>query len=155
MHTLPAETIRELVNYDPETGVLLWRKRRPKWFGDDVAKAMTWNRRWAGQKAFDSFTKHGRCRGVLFGKNYDAATIAWVCHHGEWPKGRVVHATFNTCDNSIANLRVSRIGRGKGVYKLPNGKWRAMANVDGVWRHVGCYATEREAQAAREALDVL
>lgn len=78
-------------------------------------------------------------------------------------KRQADHLDHNTLNNCRNNLRVvtsrqnnenrRRHSRyGIGVYLKPNGnRYQAMVHLDGVWRHVGYFATAEEAQAARRA----
>ena len=44
-----------------------------------------------------------------FGNKVLAHRLAWLLHHGEWPKGDIDHINRNRSDNRIENLRdVSR-----------------------------------------------
>ena len=42
----------------------------------------------------------------LGGKSYLRGRVAWLCHFGQWPRGRVVHRNGDPSDNRICNLMV-------------------------------------------------
>ncbi|MDE2104048.1 MAG: hypothetical protein KGL39_42820 [Patescibacteria group bacterium] len=147
--------VRELLDYDPDSGFLMWRKRSAKWFDGNKGRANRWNARYAGKLAFSSNRPDAKLRGTVAGVNVAADVVAWMHYYDEVPKGTIMHLDGCVYHDALSNLKLSRIGGGKGVYKLASGKWRAMASVDGVWRHLGCYDSEREAKDARAALDVL
>lgn len=97
--TTSIERLRETLDYDPEEGVLRWRRRpygRPEW-----------NTRWAGkvaghQQAFkDKIYVTVRLDGILF----LAHRIIWAHVYGEWPKTGLDHRDRDTLNNRINNLR--------------------------------------------------
>lgn len=111
---LTAESARELLHYDPETGEFLWKDRAVCWFRDTEARSAeihcaAWNTRYAGTKAFIS--KQGpkdgyQClQGRILNKHYKAHRIAWLISFGEWPELEVDHINRNPLDNRLKNLR--------------------------------------------------
>lgn len=86
-----------------------------------------------------------------------AHRLAWFLSHGEWPE-QVDHKNGNTSDNSATNLRgctgqenmcnlqLHRDGRLVGAtFDTSKGVWRAQKTINGRNKHIGTYATEREA----------
>ncbi len=74
------------------------------------------------------------------------------------------HKNGDKLDNRRSNLRVgTRAANGqnmpslggasgyRGVYPMANGRWIARAMLDGRHNHIGCFATELEADAAASA----
>lgn len=94
-----AERLRELLAYDPETGVLTWKPR------DGNTK---WTTRYAGQPA-------GSLKVNPFGyKHFDvsidkaiykAHRVIWKMQTGSDPSGEVDHRNRDASDNKWANLR--------------------------------------------------
>jgi hypothetical protein len=75
------------------------------------------------------------------------------------PPGMVVdHINHNGLDNRRSNLRICSQAENavhrrvpRSVWQIPNGRWRAVSQWRGVTRHLGYFATQREALAAVEA----
>lgn len=88
---LTAERVREILDYDPLTGVFRWAIRTsPAAAAGDVAGSL-----YAGYR-----------RIRIAGRAYLAHRLAWLHVHGEWPAGEVDHRNGNPGDNRIGNLRV-------------------------------------------------
>lgn len=89
---LSAARLRELLSYDPETGVFTWRVSRKS--GTAVAGAV------AG-----TISDRGYVCIKIFGRKYRAHRLAWLHVHGLWPEYDVDHRNRVRHDNRIANLR--------------------------------------------------
>ena len=88
MSTVTAERVRELLHYDPLTGVFRWKQDR---FSGRYGKQIA-------AKAGDVFGyEHGNgyLRGHLDGKKYFLHRLAWLYVHGEWPEFHVDHRDGN------------------------------------------------------------
>jgi hypothetical protein len=92
---ITAEYVRDRLQYDPETGVFLW-KARPgnKW----------WNTNFSG-KAAGSMNSYGYRRIMIDKKEYMAARLAWLIVYGEWPKNEIDHINRVKSDDRLVNLR--------------------------------------------------
>ena len=149
---LTAEAVRAMLDYDPETGIFLWRHRadRPK----------KWNARYAGTPA--GYVSNGYRIIQVDGRgSYQSARLAWLLVYGVWPTHQVDHINGARNDNRIANLREANNGennrnRGpqannklglRGVSKW-GARWQARIMIDGVQRRIGAFATPEEAAAA-------
>lgn len=87
---LTAERLRELLRYDPGTGIFRWR--------------VSTNRRIVvGQIA--GTISHGRVQIKVAGNLQRAHRLAWLYVHGEWPADLIDHKNGDATDNRIANLR--------------------------------------------------
>lgn len=98
---LSAVEVRTALDYDPETGVFLWRSR--------ADREKNWNTRRAGKVAgylqkfhHDNEYLVIRLEGVL----YLAHRLAWLHMHGAWPDRDLDHIDRDTRNNRIANLRL-------------------------------------------------
>jgi len=145
-NTLTLERLREILNYDPETGIFT-RVNCPNCIKHLEGKE-------AGHLRTVGEAKGYRAINVD-GKRYGAHRLAWFWVHGEWPVGALDHINRIRDDNRIANLRLaspmlqSQNQDAKGVsFRERSGKWHARICADGEQIHLGFYETEAEARAA-------
>lgn len=160
------ETIRKLLSYDPDTGLLTWT-RRPLGMFTEGRNCNQWNTRYAGKPAFGCF-QDDYLHGAIFSIKYRAHRIAWAIHHGEWPSGQIDHINGIKHDNRITNLRdVTNQENSRNSKKPKNNtsgcvgvcwnksssKWLArIANgMNAV--HLGSFEDINEAIAARKAAE--
>jgi hypothetical protein len=90
--TLTAERLRELLEYDPLTGVFCWKVSR--------GKARVGSE--AGTLNSASYQQIGIDRRL-----YLTERLAWFWMTAEWPKGLVDHRDRDTLNNRWDNLRLS------------------------------------------------
>ncbi len=145
---LTAAQVREVLDYDPETGNLIWRVR-------------TGYRIKAGDIAG---CKNNRGYVLIHtaGKNRPAHRLVWLHVYGEWPDGVIDHINGNKGDNRIAHLRVVAYAANAqnqrepsksnkcgwlGVYKR-NKRWAAVVRLSGVSHYLGRFDTPEAAHAA-------
>lgn len=142
--------LRELLIYDPETGLFSWRSKRAP-----------------GIKAGDpagSNRRDGYLAIRIEGTKYQSHRLAWLYVHGQIPP-MLDHINGDRSDNRILNLRPATnsqncLNRGrrsdnssgfKGVsFERSTGKWRANCSVDGKWKSLGRFETAEAASAAYE-----
>jgi hypothetical protein len=102
------DLLKACLNYDPETGALLW-KVRPEWtFPPQPGRtpshiANAWNAAWAGKPALNSAAKNGYLRGTINGSFYYAHRIIWKLVHNVEPDD-IDHDDGNRSNNVLKNL---------------------------------------------------
>jgi hypothetical protein len=150
---LTAERLRELLSYDPETGVFRWRVTR-----GGTARAGTV----AGASRRDGYVL------ISIGNvRYLAHRLAWLWVTSTWPPDEVDHKNGDPSDNRLENLRPATRSQNnanvraqknnraglKGVcfdgrYRLP---YEARIYTNGQKRVIGRYTTPEAANAAYAA----
>lgn len=166
------EKLREILSYNPETGILTWKPRDPASFSCVATErnrvATRWNALRAGKPA-----GHMNSRGYIVvcieAKTFQHHRIAWALHYGEWPSDQIDHVNHDKTDNRIINLRdvsgyencrnrslPENTSSGEiGVhFHKPSQKWHARIYVDGVRQHIGAFDSIAEAASARRAASV-
>lgn len=161
---LDQETLRRLLDYDPETGALTW-KGRPMEMFSTAAHGRTWNTRWAGKSALVTRGPHGHLYGRVLGRKHFAHRVIWKIVHGVNPV-EVDHINGRPDDNRLDNLRaVDHATNGKnrriGVNNTSGalgvrweaGKWRATMSANGAGIHIGRFDDFDAAVTARKAAE--
>ena len=160
--------LRELIDYDPETGALVWRVRDVSFFTDGKKSAIQsmrrWNTRYAGKPALNYKGTAGYFSGGVFTRLYLAHRVAWAIYSGAWPERQIDHINGNRLDNRIANLRsVTHQENGKNCaigIKNTSGTigvswhsrdlvWTAQVNKNGKQKHIGSFKNKDDAISAR------
>jgi hypothetical protein len=152
--TLTHERLRELLHYEPETGVLTWRVRR-----SNCAVGAR-----AGRK-----NKHGR-QVRIDGTLYRTSRIAFFCVSGVWPTSLIDHEDRDNGNDAWRNLReatnkqngenrtapTNNTSGHKGVF-LPAGrrKWQAEITHWGRRIRLGSFATKDLAIECRELAEAM
>jgi hypothetical protein len=101
--TIPVIRLRELFEYDPSTGALVWRTRPESDF--KTRSAWLWvNRRCAG-KPVGAVIPNGYLQTYVNGKMFMVHRIVWAMHYGSWPEHHIDHVNHVRGDNRVSNLR--------------------------------------------------
>jgi len=158
---LTAQRLRELLNYDPETGIFTWR----------VAKS---RRVHVGERAGWDRGKGWRVVEIDY-RLYPEHTVAWLWMTGDWCPQQLDHRNRVRDDNRWSNLRLATkaqqqenksLGKNntsgaKGVTWVPYGtswRWRAQIErgVNGKRKthYLGFFEDFVAAVAAREAAEL-
>lgn len=102
------EALRQLLDYNPATGVLTWRDRDVGMFpaktpARSAALCRLWNARYSGQEALTCLSD-GYKTGAIAGTNYKAHRVIWKMEAGQDPD-HIDHINGDRTDNRLANLR--------------------------------------------------
>jgi hypothetical protein len=165
MVKLTRAIVRELLDYQPDTGVLTWKWRRRRWF-TSARDWRSWNVKHTGKVAFPTIRYDGYLHGRIFGKRYLAHRVIWFWQTGRWPP-EVDHDNHDRHDNRWRNLfqtthlenqhsRASNRNNTSGhtgIFKRPNGTFQAHIGVGGRLHHLGIYLRRKDAIAARKAAE--
>jgi hypothetical protein len=147
---LTAARLREVIHYDPETGVFTRRVGV------------------RGQSAGAIAGRVSKSLGYVFigvdKQTYLAHRLAWLYMRGVWPNAQIDHINGIRDDNRINNLREATIAQNRqnqtgfrrnnssgylGVYADRNtGLYTAKIKIGGVQHHIGSYLTAEEAHEA-------
>jgi hypothetical protein len=144
--TITQERLKELLDYDPETGLFTWRSRSS-------------NRIQVGDIA-GSYSPYGYLQIRIDGRLYMAHRLAWLYINGELPKGILDHANLLKDDNRISNLRPATKSQNgangpvrhnglKGAYWIDRaGRWLSQIQKGGKAIYLGYFHTEQQAHCA-------
>lgn len=143
---LTLERLREVLNYDPASGIFTWR--------------ISSNRKFKIGDIAGGLDEKGYIRIKIDGKKYRAHRLAWFGMTGVWPI-EVDHKDLNKANNIWTNLReatrVQNTSNGKvrntnklgvkGIYKK-NNKFVAEIVANKIRYDLGSYNTLEEAKEA-------
>lgn len=151
---LTAERLRELLHYDPETGVFRWRADRLTGRGRRLLAR-------AGDIA-GTREQNGYVRINIDYRPQRAHRLAFLYVTGKWPRHHVDHKNGVPDDNAWSNLRDvpqainnqnqrrvradSKTGV-QGVQQTADGRFVARVGLSGT-RHIGRFDTPQEAHSA-------
>lgn len=147
--SITQDRVRELLHYDPETGLFRWRVDRN------------------GQCRQGGIAGRRHCQGYIAitvdRRTYLAHRLVWLYEYGTWPP-RIDHRDTDKTNNRIANLRPAT-GQQNGFNRAApkhntsgvkgvswcarTGKWRAHITPDRKFRCLGRFDRLEDAIAAR------
>lgn len=145
---LTAERLREVLDYNPETGVFTWRV---------IRKGVT-----VGSRAGTPHSKGYRTIRIDYVAHYEHV-LAWLHTHGVRPTDQLDHRNRVRNDNRLSNLRPATGGENnQNVGLLPRNtsghpgvswdrrrdKWAVRIGIQGRQKHVGYFTDLEEAAEA-------
>ena len=146
---LTQERLKELLHYDPETGVLLRVKSGSRL--DIVGRP-------AG-----TTTATGYLTTMVDGVSHYCHRLAWLYVYGVWPAGQIDHRNGVRSDNRIANLRDCTCRENQQNRARPSGAanpfrgvswhardrhWRAAVTINGTKKNLGAFPKAEDARRA-------
>lgn len=117
------ERLREMLSYDPDSGVFTWKKAR--------------GGRYVGRKA-GTICKSGYAYIWIDGKSYRASRLAWFYMTGAWPSQQIDHIDRRRSNDRFTNLR-----QADNSLNMANRKAQIQHNKKKIW--LGERATPQEA----------
>jgi len=143
--TLTTDRLREMLTYDPTSGIFVWRLNRRRVRAGDIA---------------GSVNHDGYVRIKVLGAQYFAHRLAWLYMTGEWPIDEIDHKDRKRDNNQWCNLReTDHIGNMQnrvlenasgfpGVSLHQYGGWQSRIRVQGVRKHIGTFESPQDAHKA-------
>jgi len=139
------EYLREILSYDPTTGIFMWRKK--------------FNRTFPEGKVAGSKHSAGYISISVFNQKRLAHRLAWLYMTGNWPVEHIDHINGNKQDNRFVNLReVNRFQNLQNITKptkanksgflgvsAHQGKWRMQLMVNRKRIKISGFNTPEEA----------
>lgn len=170
---IPVDVIRELLAYDPNTGILTWKTRGEHHFADNgrhsrAHSAAKWNGQYAGTQALTAVEPCGYLHGDVLNMRHKAHRVAWAIYYGRWPDRHLDHINGDPADNRICNLRevtpaenmrnqkmnsANKSGVMGVSWSKPHSKWSAQIKVNRRKIHLGLFHNIEEAAAVRKAAE--
>lgn len=148
--------LKEMLDYDQETGLFKWRTRKANAvFPGDAAGCLN---------------NFGYVRIGIGRKSYMAHRLAWLYCYGEWPETMIDHVNGNKSDNRITNLRKAtrsqntlntkthrnQTSKIRGVDWVKNRKkWMVRIQIEGARKTIGLFSSLDDAIKARKEAEKL
>lgn len=102
MSKMTYEAAVALFDYNPETGVIL-RRRRPREQFKRRVDWVAWNTQYAGT-ATGRLDSHGYIQVTTHLGRVSANRLCWLLLHGTWPSGRLTYVNHDRADNRAVNI---------------------------------------------------
>jgi hypothetical protein len=152
---LTAERLREVLRYEPDTGLFTWRGRTG--LGANAANAENAPAGSVNNKGYVTITVDGH-------QGYKAHRLAWLYMTGDWPTEQVDHRDTVRHNNAWENLRQATRAENAQNQQRPSKnnksgylgvswdkqylKWAATLHINGRNRRLGRFANPESAHAA-------
>lgn len=163
--------LRELITYDPRTGLAVWKPRGPEFFSRE-ADWLAWNTKYAGKPALHSWHDAGDggtgyYRGYIEGVRIYAHRAFYLLMTGEWPD-EIDHEDGDGLNNKWANIsngshQQNMRNRRRncnnttgimGVTRVRERKYVAQVQIDGRMHYLGQFNNKFAAgEAYRKRVD--
>lgn len=149
MSSIDSTLLKQLLKYDPETGVFTWI--------NDMGRRVK-----AGKEAGCLHHK-GYVQIRINGKSYLAHRLAWLYVYGEWPEYGIDHINGFKTENHISNLRQADQSQNSQNLKRSRGssgflgvsididrknRWKASIKLNGKTTHLGWFKSPEQAHEA-------
>jgi HNH endonuclease/AP2 domain-containing protein len=145
---ITAARLRELLDYNSETGEFRWRKQVSRSVKAGAVAGLT--------------DRDGYRRITIQGRIYPAHRLAWLYMTGQWCRVMIDHRDGNPSNNRRDNLRRATVSQNnanrrihrnnkcgfKGVVRNHIGRWVSAIYKNGKRHHLGSFGTPQEAHAA-------
>jgi len=159
--------LKDVIHYDPQTGIFTWKKRDRSYFKSERSYKSL-NTRMAGKQAkFKSYG--GYIAGCLFGRYYLFHVLAFLYMNGEFAKNDVDHINGDGTDNRWVNLRdvthsenlrnakrskANTSGQTGVSWSKKMNKWGARIRFDKKQNHLGFFVEFSDAVSARKKAEM-
>lgn len=167
--TITVEELRQLLDYEPSTGLFTWAEPTRDWFSSD-AHWLAYKAKKIGNHPFSVETSNGYLCGQIGGTGLLAHRVAWAYCRGAWPADQIDHLNHDRKDNRLANLRIAsqaentknsgkRSDNSSGVtgvsWSRSRKKWVAQIGLPGPkTKSLGRFDIFEEAVAARKKAEI-
>lgn len=160
---LSQQRLKELLHYDPQTGIFtrLTSNNQTK-IGDVVGTVRNRRKRGKGKThLWEDDQSQLYVKTKIDGKHYMLHRLAWLYVHGHFPSDMIDHIDGNRQNNKIDNLREATNSQNmmngrkksncaspyKGVTRSGD-KWKMTISIDGKQTYMGTFESEIEAAIA-------
>lgn len=151
-HDLSQSELKDLLHYNPDTGVFTWNKSISRIKKGDIAGSININA--------DGYK---RIRIEIKRKKHQAHRLAWFYMYGRWPINQIDHIDGNPLNNRILNIRECSNSENQqnrslnknnnsgyfGVtFHKPTGKFQSQIRKNGKNKYLGRFDNPEEAHKA-------
>jgi len=147
---ITVDYVRSILDYDPETGIFIWKVRPLNHFKNKRSCAV-WNARYSNKIA-GKLAKNGYISISINNVSYYAHRLAWLFINNSHAKENIDHINMKKTDNRIKNLRIATIDENnrntrskrkshlpKGVYKIKDKKYISSITFNSKQKHLGTF----------------